>query len=282
MMNDFWKKRDEHRDMLSHFLLNQQPLVFLDESVGNVGDGLIREGTQHLLDYASLPREPVSIDLRIPDSMSKTLLVRGCGGFDQHFHAFMPNVVLRAAPLYRRVVILPSSFDPSQAVVHQCLNQPNVFAIARELQSFAALAPFGRRLAVMDCAIFHRRFNSPDATISRSHSAQGMLLVLRGDKGSPLVKRSLQPNPAINDDISSSSISVDRWLDRIAAAEAVVTDRLHVAVAAALLGKKLFIIDPYDNKLSSYLAFAFGDSFAERIEKRNVEWLADKRFAVPL
>jgi hypothetical protein len=268
--------------LLSHFLLNQQPLVFLDESVGNVGDGLIREGTQHLLEYASLPWETVSIGLLTADSTSKTLLVRGCGGFDQRFHAFMPDVVLRAAPLYRRVVILPSSFDPSEPVVHQCLDQPNVFAIAREMQSFAALAPFGRRLAVMDCAIFHRRFNSSDATVAGSHAPQDMLLVLRGDKGSPLMTRSLQPNPVINEDISASSMSVDRWLDRIAAAEAVVTDRLHVAVAAALLGKKLVIIDPYDNKLSSYVAFAFGDAFAERIEKRTVDWLAAEGLAVPV
>jgi len=204
--------------------------------------------------------------------------VRGCGGFDQLFHAFMPDVVLRAAALYRQVIILPSSFDPRQALVKQCLEQPNVFAITREMQSFDSLEPFGRRLAAMDCAIYHRRFTPQSA----ANTAGGdKLLVLRRDKGSPLIPRSLQPNPTLNEDVSIVAHSVEDWLNRIDGAGTVITDRLHVAVAAILLGRKLIMIDPYDSKLSSYVAFAFEDSFDERIERRTVEWLAAEGLAVP-
>jgi exopolysaccharide biosynthesis predicted pyruvyltransferase EpsI len=187
--------------------------------------------------------------------------------------------VLRAAPLYRQVVILPASFDPREPIVKQCLEQPNVFAMAREMQSFLALAPFGRRLAALDCAIYHRRF-TPQAAVSAA--GNGMLLVLRGDKGSPLVAKSLKPNPILNDDIGVTASNVADWLSRIDAARTIITDRMHVAVAAILLGKQVVMVNPYDNKMPSYRGFTFGEAFSERIEERTVEWLAAEGLAVPV
>jgi exopolysaccharide biosynthesis predicted pyruvyltransferase EpsI len=278
-MSEFWKRRQEHKGMLSHFLAGQQPLVVLSESRGNLGDGLIREGMHHLLDDAGIAFEVVADDLSIADSVSKTLLLRGGGGYDQLFHAYFPALVLRAAPLFRRVVILPASFDPQEGIVKQCLEEPNVFAMAREMQSFRALAPFGRRLAALDCAVYHRRF-TPQAAASTAGT--GTLLVLRGDQGSPLVSKSLQPNPVLNDDIGLTARNVDDWLGRIDAVRTIITDRMHVAVAAILLGKKVVMVNPYDNKMPSYRAFTFRDSFAERIEERTVEWLASEGLAVPV
>jgi hypothetical protein len=47
-------------------------------------------------------------------------------------------------------------------------------------------------------------------------------------------------------------------------------------VAAVLLGRRVVAIDPYDNKLSRYVAFAFGSSFDEWIRFRSVSWLAEE------
>jgi exopolysaccharide biosynthesis predicted pyruvyltransferase EpsI len=109
-----------------------------------------------------------------------------------------------------------------------------------------------------------------------------MLLVLRGDKGSPLVAKSLKPNPVLNDDIGATASDVCDWLNRIDSVRKIITDRMHVAVAAILLGKQVVMINPYDNKMPSYRAFTFGDSFSERIQQQTVEWLAAEGLAVPM
>jgi exopolysaccharide biosynthesis predicted pyruvyltransferase EpsI len=109
-----------------------------------------------------------------------------------------------------------------------------------------------------------------------------MLLVLRQDKGSPLPAHGLEPERSLNEDISVTSRNVEEWLDRIATYETVVTDRLHVALAASLMGKRLVMIDPYDKKLSEYMAFVFGDELASRVELQDVAWLTAKGFAVPV
>lgn len=281
-MADFWSRREEDRATLTRFLEEQGPLAMLVDTVGNTGDMLIREGTRQMLSDAGLAWETETAALTLADVSAKTLLVRGSGGFDRLFNKFMPDVVLRASRLYRRVVILPSSFDPRETVVKQCLVEGNVIAIAREMRSCEAIAPFGHGRVSIDCALYHRRF-TPEASLDSTGVAGGeMLLALRRDKGSPLKSLMLEPNPDVNDDISLSVHGVDPWLDRIAAAGTVVTDRLHVAVAAVLLGRKVVVVDPYDSKLSSYMAFAFGAHFADRVEQQATSWLVSQGLAVPL
>jgi exopolysaccharide biosynthesis predicted pyruvyltransferase EpsI len=277
----FWRRREEHRESLVRFLASRQPLALLADVAGNMGDSLIREGTRHLLADASLTYVEVQPDLHSGQQRPETLMVRGCGGYDQHFHKFMPDIVLRGSSLYRSVIILPSSFDPRQHEVSRCLRQQNVYAIARDMQSYELLAPFGRRHASMDCAIYHRRFATNAVSHATTEAARGMLLALRRDKGSPLHAHGLEPEASLNDDISLSSRTVDEWLDRIAHAGEIITDRLHVALAAALLGKRLVMVDPYDRKLSQYMAFVFGDELADRIELQDVKWLKSRGLAVP-
>jgi|688.fasta_scaffold334602_1 hypothetical protein len=278
----FWSRREEHREKLVRFLASQGPLAMLLDTVGNIGDALIREGTRHMMADAGLQCEEESAGLTLVDSSSKTLVLRGSGGFDRLFNKFMPDVVLRAAALYRRVIILPSSFDPREPVVSRCLSESNVIAIAREMQSFQAISSAGSRLASMDCALHHRRF-SPRALPMTALGAGGeVLLALRRDKGSPLGPLGLEPNRALNNDISLSANSLDDWLDQISRAGSVVTDRLHVAAAAVLMGKKLDMIDPYDNKLSAYLDFCFEGERGDQIQSRTIQWLVSEGLAVPV
>ena len=279
-MFGFWRRREEHRMSLSRFLASHEPLALLAESAGNIGDGLIREGTRQLFAEAGLSFAEVPPAMLSGQPSPETLVVRGCGGYDRHFHRFMPDIVLRASSLYRNVIILPSSFDPGQPEVSRCLEQRNVHAIARDMQSYEALSPFGRRHAWMDCAVYHPRFRA-DAE-APSETAGGVLLVLRRDKGSPLPAHGLEPDRSLNEDISVTSRTVDEWLNRIAGAGMVVTDRLHVALAAALLEKKLVMVDPYDRKLSRYMAFVFGDELADRVELQDVAWLASHGLAVAI
>jgi len=274
-MTDFWTRRDDQRSALAEFLGDSGSLVLLVDSVGNTGDALIREGTRHFLADAGLAYEEVGPDLRCEDAGSKTLVVRGSGGFDRLFHRFMPALVSAASKSFEKVVILPSGFDPGEPTVARCLEPGNVFPMARDPLSLQRLAPFGRGRALMDCALFHRRF-SPSSMVS---AGSEMLLALRSDKASPLTVAGLTPNSSVNEDVSCTARNVDDWLDRIGLAGTVITDRLHVAAAAVLLGKALIAVDPYDHKLSAYMAFAFQDSFSERICFRPLTWLESEGLA---
>jgi hypothetical protein len=282
MLENFWSRREEHREKLVQLLASQGPLAMLVDTAGNRGDALIREGTHHMMADAGLQCEEESADLTLVDTSSKTLLVRGSGGFDRLFNKFMPDVVVRAASLYRRVIILPSSFDPREPVVSRCLSESNVIAIAREMQSFQAISAAGCRLVSMDCALHHHRFSPQSLPITALGAGGDVLLALRRDKGSPLGPLGLEPNRTLNNDISLSTKSLDEWLDKISRAGAVVTDRLHVAAAAVLMGKKLDMIDPYDNKLSAYLAFCFEGERGDQIQCRTIQWLVSEGLAMPI
>ncbi|MDB4285307.1 polysaccharide pyruvyl transferase family protein [bacterium] len=264
------------------FLIGQGDLCFLDDRSGNVGDVLIREGSQHLLVQAGIPFEQVTAVEGVKDSRRKTLLVRGSGGWDQVFHAFMPHLVIEASRHFRQVVILPSKFDPREPIVHECLSRENVVAIAREEKSGRAIARYPRSITAVDCAVYHSRFRpalSGDHEIARG---QGTLLVLRENKGSLLADLGLGPDPAANKDISLKAITLDEWFDQIERSELVVTDRLHVAVAAALLGRRVAYVDPYDRKISTYFGYTFGESLAHSVHERSIAWLDEEGFVVPL
>jgi exopolysaccharide biosynthesis predicted pyruvyltransferase EpsI len=88
------------------------------------------------------------------------------------------------------------------------------------------------------------------------------------------------PNPDMNDDISSTKHDLTDWLAAIEQVGSVVTDRLHVAVAAVLLGKRLFYLDPYNKKISTYFAYTFRDSFNEVITNCSLEWLTEKNYLI--
>ena len=81
------------------------------------------------------------------------------------------------------------------------------------------------------------------------------------------------PDPSLNRDISLSCAGLSDWLAAIGAAGVVVTDRLHVAVAATLLGKRLVYVDPYDAKISTYWTFTFGDGFDDHVTESSLAWL---------
>ena len=68
------------------------------------------------------------------------------------------------------------------------------------------------------------------------------------------------------------------WLASIYCVDTVVTDRLHVAVAAVLSGKELFYLDPYDGKITEYFSFTFRNAFQERIKRIDYDWLLDRGY----
>lgn len=101
----------------------------------------------------------------------------------------------------------------------------------------------------------------------------------RTDASILLIPHGLQPAP-LNSVINVTSPDLDQFLWSIREVDTVVTDRLHVTVAAVILGKTVGYAEPSNCKISGYVDLNFRREFADLIEQRDYKWLAERGFAV--
>lgn len=266
------------RSQLLQYLDALPDPVLLNDAFGNVGDALIRAGTRDLLTGAGIGYEEVSGLGDVDDPTSRALLVRGSGGFDRYFHAALPSLVRQAAALFRHVVILPSSYDPSVPEVRAALSQPNVTPLAREWTSARRIAHIPGAFASVDCAAYCARLER--RRLEGDRGGAGRLVALRTDHGSLIRAAGLQPRVGVNEDVSLSAAGLDAWLERIGAADQVVTDRLHVALASVLLGRPVVLIEAYGHKLRGYFEYVF-DAVPVSAQWRDTPWLVEQGLVGP-
>lgn len=156
-----------------------------------------------------------------------TALISGGGAWCQPYHEFMPGLLPLVEERFERVIVLPSSFDVSVGCVREALSGTKALVFARELESYRQIRELCNADVAYDCAFFfdfrpyRRRGN-------------GLLVAYRTDRES-----ALQEMPNDNNDISVTCGSLEEWLWTISRHEAVETDRAHVMIAAALLGKRV-------------------------------------------
>ena len=279
---DFFARRKLYRDALLSFIRAESDLYLLTDMPGNIGDHLICAGTRELLVSGNIRFKCIPVG-KVANTARKssTLLIPGSGAFDQRWHEWLPDTVLAASNNFRRVIILPSSYDVSVPIVVKSLSQRNVFPFAREVKSYLSIKHLNHAALCFDCATFFN-FNEAGTTDLRVDEAKAPLLVLREDAGSLLGTQGYAPNPVINQDISLTTSCLDDWIAKIRNVTTVVTDRLHVGVAAVLLGKQLVYIDPYGEKLSTYFKYTFRESFKDRITRCSLSWLMENKYILPV
>jgi exopolysaccharide biosynthesis predicted pyruvyltransferase EpsI len=290
-MAAFPERLDFYGQALARWLHQRGPLRLIVRMPGNIGDALIWRGTCDLFERHRIDAERIdhrqALDGPHPDT---TLVIPGSGALTRLWHEWLPELIEAAAAQYRAVVVLASDYDAEVPAVARALALPNVWAIARQPLSYAAIRPFGRAVLMPDPALWCRRFHQPGPASAPAPPADTpdpddpdspLLLALRTDRGSCLATLPLRPDPQRNRDLSRIAPDLDAFLDAVDAAAHVVTDRLHIAVAAVMLGKRLSWIDPYDRKISAYLAFAFAEPQRQRCQPLAVEELRDRGWLVP-
>lgn len=283
-MEAFPERLDLYGQALARWLIAQGPLRLIVRMPGNIGDHLIWRGCCDLFERHGVHAERIdhhrALDGPHPDT---TLVIPGSGALTRLWHDWLPALIQRAAAQYRNVVVLASDYDPDVPEVAEALALPNVWAIARQPLSYAAIRPFGRAVLLPDPALWCRRFHGHFAAPAPSEdpAAAPPLLALRTDRGSSLAHLPLRPAPERNRDLSCIAPDLDAFLDAVEAAAVVVTDRLHIAVSAVMFGKQLRWIDPYDRKISAYLAFAFDDSQRARCAPIDTEELLARGWVLP-
>jgi exopolysaccharide biosynthesis predicted pyruvyltransferase EpsI len=154
-------------------------------------------------------------------------VLSGGGAWCRPFQEVLPAALPRIEERFERVVVFPSSFDPSVAAVGDALRATRAHVFAREPQSYELIRGLCDADLARDCAFFF------DFRPYR-HPGEGLLLAFRTDAESALDRL-----PDGNDDVSVTCADLDEWLRTIAAHAEVHTDRAHVMIAAAMLGKRV-------------------------------------------
>jgi len=190
---------------------------------GNLGDELIYAGTRQLLSgcfYREVPMRALA------GAGGGTALIAGGGSWCEAYQA-MPDYLAEVEERFERVVVLPSSFDVRADRVQEALRRTKALVFARERESYRQIRDLCRAELAHDCALFF------DFAPYRRRG-EGVLHAFRTDREGLAL-----PVPPDNDDISTSCESLDEWLWTIARCEEVHTDRAHVTIAAAMLGKRV-------------------------------------------
>jgi len=188
---------------------------------GNMGDHLIHAGMRRLL--KGVDYREVSL-WKLDGERGEVAILSGSGAWckaHQHLPPYLPQIEKQ----FERVIVFPTSFDPTVKEVREVLSRTRALVFAREFSSYEQIRHLCRSDVAHDTAFFfdfelHRR------------PGRGTLLAFRtdGEALTPAV-------PPGNRDVAVACESLDEFLWTIARHEVVKTDRAHVLIAAALLGK---------------------------------------------
>jgi exopolysaccharide biosynthesis predicted pyruvyltransferase EpsI len=247
---------EDSRDVLLRAIGEPEDLTFI-RLYGNRGDELIYAGTRQLL----ARRFYKEVSVRELDGVSgHTAVVAGCGGWCGPYHDMVKHLPV-IENKFERVIIMPSSFDVSVPSVRSTLAATKALVFARERESFDAVCRLCDAKIAYDCAFFF------DYRPYLRHG-EGCLVSYRTDGESVL-----NVIPESNHDISKACSTLDEWLWTIARHSVVKTDRAHVMIAAALLGKAVDYWTSSYHKVPSIADYALKSFPVRRIEP-------EKRFRI--
>ena len=240
--------------------------IFILLNTGNRGDGLIHMGGRALLETYGVSYQEIQTD---EDVSGQTLLVYGCGGFCVPYHHNIQRVDFYVNR-FDKIYILPSSFDLSCEEVKQFIARlpKKIIVYCRERYSFEQVKQFA----------YHPEniFLDSDLAFYVDYSqwrgkGRGTLLAFRRDSESAVpqsVKRRLSfLKLRRNKDVSKGPTTQGEYLlSFIARYREVFTDRAHVAIAAAMMGKETYVFPNSYHKVKGIYEYSLADF-------TNVHWM---------
>lgn len=199
-------------------------------SYGNIGDELIYAGLRQLL--SGIRYREISARKDLEKAEGHTALAAGGGDWCRAFHSFNPKVLPKLEKKFKNVILLPSTFDPKVPLVRQVLENTEAVIFARERQSYRRIQDLCDAELAHDTAFFF------DYSPYR-RKGSGVLNAYRVDPETARPPGAEALLPPDNNDISVTCSGLDEWLWTIARHELVRTDRAHVTIAAAMMGKRV-------------------------------------------
>ena len=231
---------------------------------GPMGDHLIHAGIRQLLHDVNYREIGLG---QIDGADGDLAIVTGSGawcGTHQHLPPLLPQIETQFA----RTVVFPSSFDTSISTVAKILARSRALIFAREFVSFEQIRNLCRAEVAHDTAFFfdYQQHCRPGS---------GTLLAFRTDR-----EALTDTVPPGNRDIAVDCESLDEFLWTIGRHEVVKTDRAHVMIAAALLGKEVYFSASNYHKLPALAACSlqgYPVSFAPDLRARLTDELSKER-----
>jgi hypothetical protein len=221
-------------------------------SWGNRGDDLIYAGIRRLL--REVPYVESDIRKLHEAPRTSTAILSGGGAWCKPFHALaemLPAIEAR----FPRLIIFPTSFDVAEPIVRDALCRTRAVVFARELESYRQVRDLCDARLAHDSAFFF------DFEPYRSGFCRGVLNAFRRD-----AEASGTPVPASNRDISLDCATLDEWLWTISRHEVVRTDRAHVVIAAAMLGRRVEYRPSSYHKVPAIVNFSVASNLVTRID----------------
>ncbi len=206
---------------------------------GNYGDSLIWHGTKVLLSEFNISVQYVDIT---SVKYNPVLLIDG-GGNLVDLYSDVKDFLIKKPSLYDEIIILPHTiFGERQIeVLNKVSSKLIVFCRERVSEEFLEKRLNSRKVYLWhDCAFYN--------IFLRASSGSGILNAFRSDKESIL-----HDVPKPNIDLSHNGYAkkpLNSLMEVLQKYKEIHTDRLHIAIAGALLGKqvRLFPNSYYKNK----------------------------------
>ena len=202
-------------DLICSFILQVKPVRLLTGMPGNTGDRLNWRGGERLLSSHGVEPTPLPFpEARVLEDKWRggTLVIPDNAAYTASWHEWMPELTSRVAPTVERVVILPSSDDPSVPVVAEALSRPNVFAFTREAASFHRIKARTKAcLGDPTPALYALDPVAPPADTAGGGTSDSVLVALRTDRDSTLREHGVSPLDGVNDDISATVEDLDEF-----------------------------------------------------------------------
>jgi len=189
---------------------------------GNLGDHLIDAGTERLL--TEVPHQTVWRH-GLEHLEGDLLVINGSGGWCSYWWQTIRRT-LDYARGFERVIVFPSTFELAEPIVRNIVETTDASPLfAREQVSYEDVYAVRPDVYLAHDPAFFLDYGS------YRRAGRGVLKAFRTDK-----EREREHEQG-SVDISLTCSSLEDWLGWIADAKEVHTDRAHVMIAAALMGK---------------------------------------------
>lgn len=219
--------------------------IYYYPNPGNLGDALIRAGTEQFFSDFGIATTTIGHDeqrtlvrdddlknvprTKVTGFRDSTLIYGGGGGWCR-FWSSGKNTVEELSPHFRRIIVLPSTYETPVRLDHAQLYARDKFESMQNAQD----ALFCHDMA------FYLLFSNP-YNVSKRKVARTAYCFRKDEESQTQEKWRL---PLSNVDISWHGTHLDSplpILEHVAEHEFVHTDRLHVAIACCLTGTRFFL-----------------------------------------
>jgi exopolysaccharide biosynthesis predicted pyruvyltransferase EpsI len=236
---------------------------------GNYGDSVIFHGTKTLLGGLKISINLVELQSEVKNPV---LFVDGGGNFIDVYSDVYDFLTIKFKK-YDKIIILPHTINGLKATELIQKFGTGVTIFSREKVSYSFLKKIKTNANIYlwhDCAFYNDLSDYPKI-------GSGVLNAFRID-----VESIYKDLPSDNEDISFNGWAMkplDDFINKILPFEEVRTDRLHVAITASLLGKRVFMysnsyyknVAVYDYSLKNNQNTVFIYPFIEKLHGRTIE-----------